>query len=97
MHGLHTYIMIFKVFDVHEVSFAFPLKLFTELLRVIIGYFYHSSDAPLSFFLRFSYAFVPFCEDPKSKLAANIFHLVNELREHQIKNSSQIRKIDIEM
>ena len=65
MHGLHTYIMIFKVFDVHEVSFAFPLKLFTELLRVIIGYFYHSSDALLSFFLRFSYAFVPFCEDPK--------------------------------
>ena len=83
MHGLSTYIMIFKVFDVHEVSFAFPLKHFTELLHVIIGRFYHISNALLSFFPRFSYAFVPFGEDSKSKLAANIFRQVNELREHQ--------------
>ena len=83
MHGLSAYIMIFKVFDVHEVSFAFPLKHFTELLHVIIGRFYHISDALLSFFPRFSYAFVPFGEDSKSKLAVNIFHQVSELRKHQ--------------
>ena len=79
MHGLRTYIRIFKVFDVHKVSFAFPLKHFTELLNVIIGKFYHIADALVSFFSRFSYAFVPFGEDSKSKLAANIFHQVNEL------------------
>ena len=92
MHGLSIYIMIFKVFNVHEVSFAFPLKHFTKLLNVIIGRFttFRMLCCPSSrAFLMHSSHLV---KTPKVNWQPTFFTRLMSYGNINIKNSFQIRK-----